>query len=124
VCSIDHTVSYMTHEWKSRSGMPLQIREAIVRIGERIRLARTRRGITQFEMAERMFVTRKTLSRLERGEPGISLSVLASALWVLGLDSGLQALAHPEQDVVGLHREQQRNPKRVRPAKRDDALDF
>jgi transcriptional regulator with XRE-family HTH domain len=109
---------------KSKSGMPPQVGEAILRIGERVRLARTRRGITQSEMAERMFVTRKTLFRLERGEPGVSLSVLASALWVLGLDSGLQALAHPEHDVVGLHREQQRNPQRVRPAKRDDALDF
>jgi transcriptional regulator with XRE-family HTH domain len=104
--------------------MPPQISEAIVRIGERIRLARTRRGITQSEMAERMFVTRKTLSRLERGEPGISQSVLASALWVLGLDGGLQALADPAHDIIGLRREQQRNPKRVRRAKRDDTLDF
>ncbi|MDA0323821.1 MAG: helix-turn-helix transcriptional regulator [Verrucomicrobia bacterium] len=114
----------MTHLWRSRSGTPPPIGEAIVRIGERVRLARTRRGLTQAEMAERMFVTRKTLSRLERGEPGVSLSVLASALWVLGLDSGLQELADPEHDAVGVRREQQRNPKRVRRENRDDALDF
>jgi len=109
---------------RSSSGIPPSIGEDIVRIGERVRLARTRRGITQSDMADRMFVTRKTLSRLERGEPGVSMSVLASALWVLGLDDGLRALADPARDVVGLRRQQQRNPKRVRRAKRDDALDF
>jgi transcriptional regulator with XRE-family HTH domain len=104
--------------------MPPLVSEAIVRIGEHVRLARMRRGITQAELAERMFVTRKTLSRLEKGEPGVSLSVLASALWVLGLEAGLRDLADPEQDLVGLRREQQRAPKRVRGAGRDDALDF
>ena len=115
---------YMTHTLRSSKGMPPSVGEAIVRIGQHVRLARTRRGMTQAELAERMFVTRKTLSRLERGEPGVSLSVLASSLWVLGLDAGLRDLADPEQDLVGLRREQQRAPKRVRRAGRDDALDF
>ena len=114
----------MTQQARSRSGIPPSVGEAITRIGEHVRLARTRRGMTQSDMAERMFVTRKTLSRLENGEPGISLSVLASALWVLGLDGGLRNLAAPEQDLVGLRREQQRTPKRVRRVERDDALDF
>jgi len=114
----------MTQTSKSRNGMPPSVGEAIIRIGEHVRLARSRRGITQSDMAERMFVTRKTLSRLENGEPGVSLSVLASALWVLGLDGGLRNLADPEQDPVGLRREQQRTPKRVRRVARDDALDF
>lgn len=114
----------MTHAWRSRKGMPPSAGEAIVRIGEHVRLARTRRGMTQAELAERMFVTRKTLARLERGEPGVSLSVLASALWVLGLDAGLRDLADPEQDVVGLRRELQRTPKRVRRVERNDDLDF
>jgi transcriptional regulator with XRE-family HTH domain len=104
--------------------MPLSVGEGIVRVGERVRLARTRRGITQAEMADRMFVTRKTLSRLEHGDAGVSMSVLASALWVLGLDDGLRSLADPDHDVVGLQRERQRNPKRVRRPKLDEALDF
>jgi len=104
--------------------MPPAVGEAIVDIGERVRVARARRGMTQSDMAERMFVTRKTLSRLENGEPGVSLAVLASALWVLGLDSGLRELADPAQDLVGLRREQQRAPRRVRRVERDDALDF
>jgi DNA-binding XRE family transcriptional regulator len=114
----------MTPKSKFRNGFPLAIGDALVHIGERVRLARTRRGITQAEMAARMFVTRKTLSRLEKGELGVSLAVLGSALWVLGLESGLQEIANPESDAVGLHRERQRDPRRVRRATRDDTLDF
>jgi len=76
------------------------------------------------DMASRMFVTRKTLSRLENGDPGVSLAVLTSALWVLGLEKELSEIAVPEKDKVGLYREQQRLPKRIRPQKNLDELDF
>jgi len=114
----------MTQMHKSKNGLAPAMRRAIVQIGEHVRLARVRRGLTQSDMAERMFVTRKTLSRLESGEEGVSLAVLASALWVLGLEGDLQHLADPASDLVGLHRERQRSPKRARRAEPDDALDF
>ncbi len=76
------------------------------------------------EMASRMYVTRKTLSRLENGEPGVSLAVFSLALWVLGLDKDLLSVAIPEQDQVGVFLERQRLPKRVRRADKSDDLDF
>jgi len=76
------------------------------------------------EMASRMFVTRKTLGRLENGDPGVSLAVFTSALWVLGLENQLKEIALPEQDKIGLYREQQLLPKRVRSTKIKDDLDF
>ena len=114
----------MTRKSASWEGIPPTVRDALVRIGEHVRLARRRRGITQADMAARMFVTRKTLSRLERGERGVSLTVLASALWVLGLDRDLLDIASPDRDTVGVHREQQRLPQRVRRSRTDDHLDF
>jgi hypothetical protein len=39
----------------------------------------------------------KSLSRLENGEPGVSLAVFSLALWVLGLDKDLLNIATPEQ---------------------------
>jgi transcriptional regulator with XRE-family HTH domain len=104
----------MTQKARSELGLPVPIREEAVRIGANIRLARRRRGITQAEMAERMFVTRKTLSRLEQGEVSVSIGVLLSALWVLGLDRDIIGLADPAMDVVGVQRERARLPKRVR----------
>lgn len=76
------------------------------------------------DMASRMFVTRKTLSRLEKGDPGVSLAVFITALWVLGLENDLYDIGVPERDKVGLYREQQRLPERVRPKAGKDELDF
>ncbi|MCF6289524.1 MAG: hypothetical protein L3J03_00755 [Desulfobacterales bacterium] len=76
------------------------------------------------DMASRMFVTRKTLARLENGDPGVSLAVFTSALWVLGLEKDLLEIAGPEHDRVGIYREQQRLPERVRSSGNKDELDF
>lgn len=114
----------MSHENRIQKSLPPEAATIISQLGERIRIARKRRAITMAEMASRMFVTRKTLSRLENGDPGVSLAVFASALWVLGLEKELAAVAVPEQDKVGLYREQKRLPKRVRHAEEANDLDF
>ena len=106
------------------TGLSPEIVAALSRLGGHIRIARKRRVLTLEEMASRMFVTRKTLSRLEQGDPGVSLAVLASALWVLGLDKDLLEMAQPEKDKVGAYRERQRLPQRVRPSKDRDDLNF
>ena len=51
-----------------------------MRLGEHVRIARKRRGLTMEEMAAQMYVTRKTLFRLEKGGPGVRFTVLASLL--------------------------------------------
>lgn len=110
----------MTQENK----LPVEIEKYLSEIGERIRIARKRRMITMEDMASRMFVTRKTLSRLEKGDPGVSLAVFASALWVLGLEKNLLEIAVPEKDKTGIFLEQQRLPERIRKQKNKDDLDF
>ena len=104
--------------------VPVEIEKYLSEIGERIRIARKRRMITMEDMASRMFVTRKTLSRLEKGDPGVSLAVFASALWVLGLEKDLLEIAVPEKDKTGTFLEKQRLPERIRKQKNKDDLDF
>lgn len=104
--------------------LPSDMAKAIRQVGERLRIARKRRAMPMKEMASRMFVSRKTLSRLENGDPGVSLAVLSSALWVLGLEKDLLELAHPERDVIGIFRERQRLPKRIRSSVHSDEPDF
>jgi len=115
--------SSMVQKKDRNNALPPEVSEAITIIGKRIRIARKRRGLTMEKMASRMFVTRKTLARLEKGDPGVSLAVLSSALWVLGLDDDLKNIAVPEQDSVGIFHERKKLPKRVRSTRRDD-LDF
>ncbi|MBW1943988.1 MAG: helix-turn-helix domain-containing protein [Deltaproteobacteria bacterium] len=114
----------MTKKSRSLSSLPPSVTGAVLHLGEHIRIARKRRELTLDAMASRMFVTRKTLSRLENGDPGISLGVLASALWVLGFEKDLLEIAHPEKDKVGIYRDRQRLPKRVRPSRTKHDLDF
>ena len=45
-----------------------------------------------------MGVSVPTLLRLEAGEPSVSLGVLATALWLIGRDAALGALATPKED--------------------------
>ncbi len=86
-------------------------------------MARRRRRISQQLLADRMLVNRETGMRLERGDPAVSLGVVASALFVLGMTGRLAQLAAPERDVVGLSEDLRRLPRRVH-APRDDDLDF
>lgn len=104
--------------------LPPDMAALIARLGEHIQIARKRRGLTLEEMASRMYVTRKTLSRLEKGESGVALGVLGAALWVLGLDKDLEAVGRPESDAIGLFHERQRLPQRVRKSLPPDELDF
>jgi len=108
----------------AKQSLPPQVEKSISQLGERIRIARKKRSLTMQEMADRMFVTRNTLARLEKGDPGVSLAVFASALWVLGLDREFKDLILPEKDKVGMYHELKRLPKRVRTARIPDDLDF
>ena len=65
-------------------------------------------------VAERAFVTRKTLGRIERGDPGVSIGIYASVLFVLGMVDRIAALADASTDVLGLSLEEEQLPKRVR----------
>lgn len=108
-----------------KNSLPAELKKTISRLGEQIKIARKRRSITMKDMASRMYVTRKTLARLENGEPGVSLAVLALALWILGLEKELGKIALPENDRVGIFWEHQKLPIRVRHSiDNSDELDF
>ncbi len=116
---------HMTRKTPSKEGLPFSLRKKIMTVGHNIRLARKRRGLTMQDMAKRMFVTRKTLNRLESGDPGVSMSILAAALMTLGLESDLEKLANPEMDNTGniIDREKYAQKQRVRQQKKID-IDF
>lgn len=115
----------MTRKSLGKEGLALPAHQAVEVLGNNIQIARKRRGWTLEEMAGSMLVTRKTLSRLEVGDPSVGLSVLAAALHALGMESDLRCLAAPENDAVGAFSEQQRLPQRVRKKQtQKDDLDF
>lgn len=94
--------------------LPLPVRKSLAKLGADIRSARIRRRITTTLMAERAFITRTTLSKVEKGDPSVSLGIYATVMFVLGLASRLDDLADVRGDELGLRLEEQRLPKRVR----------
>jgi len=94
--------------------LPLPVKRALVKLGGDIRSARLRRRIPTTIMAARVFITRTTLLKVERGAPSVSLGIYATVLFILGLTSRLADLADARSDEVGLQLEEERLPKRIR----------
>lgn len=99
---------------KAQSALPLPVRRALASLGRDISIARRRRNMTIATMAERAFVGRNTITRVERGDPGVALGIYATVLFVLGLSDRLEALADPATDQVGLTLAEAQLPKRIR----------
>lgn len=99
---------------KAKMAIPAGVKRAIEKLGADISVARRRRGISHGLMAERAFISPSTLVRAEKGDPGVSLGIYASILFVLGMTDRLSAIADPAHDPVGQALEEERLPKRIR----------
>jgi hypothetical protein len=65
-------------------------------------------------LAERARVSRTTLTKVEKGDPGTSMGVYVTVLFVLGMTDRLADVADPRHDSVGLALEEERLPQRIR----------
>ena len=98
--------------------LPTAATERIKELGHRVRLARTRRGMSIAEVAAKAGVNRNTLNALELGKHGVAMSVYVTVLWALGLDKTLDGVAHPDTDTHGKTLEASRRPARVRKSRK------
>jgi len=96
------------------SSIPLPAAQALRKLGRDLALARRKRGIATREMAARLFVSRDTLWRLERGDPTVALGTLVTATFILKLHDRLANLAAPGRDELGLSLDERRLPQRIR----------
>lgn len=104
--------------------LPGPAARAVALLCRDIATARTRRRIPQRLLAQRMMVSLTTVQRLEHGDVGVGIGVVATALWALGMVDRLASLAAPDHDTVGRSEDLKRLPRRVRaPAAKTD-LDF
>ena len=99
---------------KSQATLPIPVRRALRKLGADIRDARRRRRIPTAVMSERALISRMTLNKVEKGDPGVSLGIYATVLFVLGMTDRLAELADARHDAVGLSLEEERLPQRIR----------
>lgn len=78
--------------------LPPATAAAIEKLGADLAVARLRRKESLKTWANRMGVSVPTLQRLEAGDPGVGIGIVATALWLIQRDGELKKLAAPELD--------------------------
>ena len=104
---------------KKPSGMlPLPVARVLRKLGHDIKDARRRRRIPAEIAAQRASISRTTLVKIEKGEPGVAIGNYATVLFMLGMAQRLSELADAKTDSVGLQLEEEHLPQRIRRPKK------
>ena len=96
------------------------IKSSVRKLGSDISRARRARGMPTADFANRMGVSRSTLSRIEQGDLGVSIGNIASALQILGELGRVRELMDPSTDGIGLTLARDKLPQRIRSRKEPD----
>lgn len=99
---------------------PEEVNSITIRLGERIRIARTRRRIRQADLAVRTGLSRSTIQAIERGELSCAIGSVFLVLWNLGLANEIELIGDPGLDEGGLALSLSDGHKRVRIATKLD----
>lgn len=100
---------------RQRSLSPLPVRRALRDFGSHVQVWRKLRGLTQAQLAERAGVTRRTVSRMERGDGEVRIEILLRIAHALGVLDRLPRALDPYKTAVGRLRADEQLPQRVRP---------
>ena len=96
----------------------LKTKRAAKQIGENLSIWRKLYGLTSQQLADKAAVSRATISRLENGDPTVSLETFLNACRVLSsLDAVVEA-TDPYETDYGRIRTDQALPQRVRGKRR------
>ena len=106
---------------KDSPNQPIPVIRALRKLGRDIRDARRRRRIPSAILAERTSVSRMTLFKVEKGDPGVAFGTYATVLFVLGMLDRLADVADPRHDTIGRELEEEHLPQRIRLPKRPAA---
>jgi len=79
--------------------LPRKLEQKMQLVGEQIKLARLRRNLSMAQIAERAMVSELTISRVEKGNPTVSIGIYLRILYALQLDDDIICLA--KDDTMG-----------------------
>lgn len=104
------------------STLPRSARQSLIKLGQDITTARKKRRISTTSMAERAFISRGTLYKVEKGDPCVSAGIYVAVLFILGLSDGFGQTADRSRDALGLDIEEDRLPQKIQPRRRKRGL--
>lgn len=93
---------------------PIPVSRALRKLGHDIRNSRRRRRIPVAILAQRASISRMTLNKVEKGDPGVSIGNYTAVLFALGMVERLADVADPRHDTIGLDLEEEHLPERIR----------
>jgi transcriptional regulator with XRE-family HTH domain len=96
---------------------PYQVEQALKRLGENLRTARTRRKLTIEEVAEKIGAGRRAVMDAEKGKASTAAGIYAGLLWAYNLLGPFGDLANPATDEQGLALASANEKTRVRKSK-------
>jgi len=91
----------------------LNAQRALEQLGDNIKIARLKRRISLQDFADRIGVCKRTVSRLEKGDDGVSIGALAMACLVLGELERVEMFLDAGSDDLGLMLAKDQLPKRI-----------
>ncbi len=91
---------------------PIDVRDSLQQLGERIAIARKAAEWRQTDLAERAGIGRSTLIEIEKGSPYVSIGNYLAALWALNTLADIDKIAILESDSHRLMAS--KLPRRVR----------
>lgn len=92
----------MSRRTLSSAGIGQSEAKELLLIGEYIKIARKRRGMSLRDFSARMMVSVPTLMNLEKGSPAVGIGIFIRALAVLGLEKKIATILAPENDETGM----------------------
>jgi transcriptional regulator with XRE-family HTH domain len=109
----DALVIITIHIWNIKMSSP-KSKTALERLGRDLRAARLSRRVAVADLAVRAGTSPSTVTRLEKGDPGVAVGTLADVLVALGLIERLADLVDIRKDDLGLALTSERVPQRGR----------
>jgi transcriptional regulator with XRE-family HTH domain len=94
--------------------VPPAVARSLRQVADDLATWRKLRGLTQAQLADRADVHRDTISRLERGDGGVSLENVLRVLRGLGVIDGVTHALDPYESDIGRLRADEHLPRRVR----------
>ncbi|WP_246024338.1 helix-turn-helix domain-containing protein [Azospirillum ramasamyi] len=90
---------FMSKPATATKTLPTNAALALKSLGERLRIARERRGESLRAWAVRLDVSVPTLQRMEGGDPTVGMGVYATAIWLCGRHEALADVMEPAADA-------------------------
>ena len=87
----------MTKSSLALASLPAETRAALTHLGQRLQLARKRRDLSLRELSGMARMCARTNAKIERGEPGVSMSSVIAVMLSMGMGLDIEELVRTEE---------------------------